>query len=81
MQIRIFNIPISDNGEMQAEMRCIELVEMNRFLSASRVLEIEQRFYQNDKIAFRSFCVRYLNSNTVSFKQQSTQQKAYKILK
>lgn len=52
MQIRIFNIPITDNGEMQAEM--------NRFLSASKVLEIEQRFYQNDKSAFWSFCVRYL---------------------
>ncbi len=34
---------------MQAGMRCIELVEMNRFLSACRVLEIEQRFYQNEK--------------------------------
>lgn len=67
MQIRIFNIPITDNGEMQAEM--------NRFLSASRVLGIEQRFYQNDKSAFWSFCVRYLNNNTGNFQQQSTKQK------
>jgi hypothetical protein len=67
MQIQIFNIPITDNGEMQAEM--------NRFLSASRVLEIEQRFYQNDKSAFRSFCVRCLSSNTGNFQQQSTKQK------
>jgi len=81
MQIRIFNIPITDNGEMQAEMRCIELVEMNKFLAASRVLEIEQRFYQNDKSAFWSFCVRYLNSNTGSFQQQLTKQKVdYKEL-
>ena len=73
MQIRIFSIPITDNGEMQAEM--------NRFLSASRVLEIEQRFYQNDKSAFWSFCVRYLNSNTGSFQQQLTKQKVdYKEL-
>lgn len=73
MQIRIFNIPITDNGEMQAEM--------NRFLSASKVLEIEQRFYQNDKSAFWSFCVRYLNNNTGSFQQQSTKQKVdYKEL-
>ena len=73
MQIRIFNIPITDNGEMQAEM--------NRFLSASKVLEIEQRFYQNDKSALWSFCVRYLNSNTGSFQQQSTKQKVdYKEL-
>lgn len=54
MQIRVFNIPIGDTGEMQAEM--------NRFLSASRVLEIEQHFYQNEKGAYWSFCVRYLTS-------------------
>ncbi len=81
MQIRIFNIPITDNGEMQAEMRCIELTEMNRFLTSNRVLEIEQRFYQNGQSAFWSFCVRYLNSNTGSFQQQSSKQKVdYKEL-
>ncbi len=57
MQIRIFSIPITDNGEMQAEM--------NRFLAASRVLEIEQRFYQNEKGAYWSFCVRYLNGGKI----------------
>lgn len=41
MQIRIFSIPITDNGEMQAEM--------NRFLAAGKVLEIEQRFYQDER--------------------------------
>ncbi|MEA3443849.1 MAG: HRDC domain-containing protein, partial [Bacteroidota bacterium] len=66
-------IPITDNDEMHTEM--------NRFLSASRVLEIEQRFYQNDKSAFWSFCVRYLNSNTGRFQQQSKKQKVdYKEL-
>lgn len=49
--------------------------EMNRFLSAGRVLEIEQRFYQNEKGAYWSFCVRYLNSNTGSYQQQPTKQK------
>lgn len=73
MQIRIFSIPITDNGEMQAEM--------NRFLSASKVLEIEQRFYQNDKSAFWSFCVRYLNGNTGSFQQQSTKQEAIVLIR
>ncbi len=73
MQIRIFNIPITDTGEMQAEI--------NRFLSANRVLEIEQQFYQNEKGGYWSFCVRYLNSNTVNFQQQSTKQKVdYKEL-
>lgn len=67
MQIRIFSIPITDNGEMQAEM--------NRFLAAGKVLEIEQRFYQNERGAYWNFCVRYLNGNTGSFQQQSTKQK------
>jgi len=67
MQIRVFNIPIGDSGEMQAEM--------NRFLATNRVLEIEQHFYQNEKGAYWSFCVRYLMSNTGSFQQQSTKQK------
>jgi superfamily II DNA helicase RecQ len=66
---------------MHAEMRCIELVEMNRFLSNNRVLEIEQHFFQNNGGAYWSFCVRYLNSNTVSFQKQSTKQKVdYKEL-
>jgi superfamily II DNA helicase RecQ len=73
MQIRVFNIPISDTGEMQAEM--------NRFLATNRVLEIEQHFYQNEKGAHWSFCIRYLMSKTGSFQQQSTKQKVdYKEL-
>jgi superfamily II DNA helicase RecQ len=73
MQIRIFNIPLSDTGEMQAEM--------NRFLATNRALEIEQRFYQNEKGAYWSFCVRYLISNTGSFHQQTRKQKVdYKEL-
>jgi hypothetical protein len=52
MQIRIFNILISDNGESQAEM--------NRFLAGQKVLEIEQHFYENEKGASWCFCVRYL---------------------
>lgn len=62
MQIRIFNIPINDNGASQAEM--------NRFLAGQKVLEIEQQFYQNEKGACWSFCVRYLTSNTGIFSGQ-----------
>lgn len=55
--------------------------EMNRFLAGQRVLEIEQHFYQNEKSAYWSFCVRYLMSNTGSIQQQSTKQKVdYKEL-
>jgi superfamily II DNA helicase RecQ len=73
MQIRIFNIPITDNGESQAEM--------NRFLAGQKVLEVEQRFFQNEKGGCWSFCVRYLISNTGSCQQQSAKQKVdYKEL-
>jgi superfamily II DNA helicase RecQ len=67
MQVRIFTIPISDNGEMQAEM--------NRFLSVSRVLEIEQHFFQNEKGASWCFCVRYLSSSTSTYSSSNQRQK------
>jgi len=54
MQIKIFNVPLTDNGE--------SIAEMNRFLSGHKVLEVEQRFFQNEKGGFWSFCVRYLPS-------------------
>lgn len=63
MQIKIFTVPISDNGSAQ--------IELNKFLSANKVLEIEQFFYQNEKGAVWCFCVRYLNSTTIFLKQLS----------
>ena len=76
MQIRVFTVPITDSGEM--------LAELNRFLAAARVLEIDQHFYQNDKGAYWSFCVRYLsapgnaapinlNKNKTDFKELLTE--------
>lgn len=56
MQIRIFNIPLTDSGEA--------LTEMNRFLSGHKVLEVEQRFFQNEKGGCWSFCVRTLPDAT-----------------
>jgi len=67
MQIRIFNIPLTDNGE--------SLAELNRFMAGQKVLEVEQRFFQNEKGACWSFCVRYLSSNTGSFLPQSNKHK------
>jgi superfamily II DNA helicase RecQ len=55
MQVKIFNVPIADNGALQDEL--------NRFLAASRVLEVEQHFFQNEKGSYWSFCVRYLVSS------------------
>jgi superfamily II DNA helicase RecQ len=53
VQIRIFTIPSADSGGLQAEM--------NAFLSSHRVLEIEQKFFQNENGGYWSFCVRYIN--------------------
>lgn len=63
MQIKIFTVPISDNGSAQ--------IELNKFLSANKVLEIEQFFYQNEKGAVWCFCVRYLSSTTSFLKPVS----------
>ena len=50
MQIKIFTIPSADSSALQSEM--------NTFMNAHRVLEIEQKFYQNDHGALRiSGCV------------------------
>lgn len=53
MQIKIFNIPITDNG--------LFLQEINKFLAGNKVLEIEQHFYKNENGAYWSFCVRYIS--------------------
>jgi superfamily II DNA helicase RecQ len=52
MQIRIFTIPSADSGALQDEM--------NAFLAGHRVLEIEQKFFQNENGGYWSFCVRYI---------------------
>ena len=67
MQIRIFNVPLTDDGE--------NLAEMNRFLAGHKVLEVEQRFFQNEKGACWSFCVRFLSSNGSGFHSQTNKQK------
>ena len=53
MQIRIFNIPLTDTDE--------QLSELNRFLAGNKVLEVEQRFFQNEKGGCWSFCVRHIS--------------------
>lgn len=54
MQIKLFNIPISDNGQA--------LEEMNGFLRGNKILETTQQFYQNDRTAIWCFCIKYLDS-------------------
>ena len=71
MQIQIFNVPLTDSGE--------RLLEMNRFLSGHKVLEVEQRFFQNEKGGCWSFCVRYLP--TVNGFQTASKEKVdYKLV-
>ncbi|MDR0982538.1 MAG: HRDC domain-containing protein [Culturomica sp.] len=55
MQIKIVNIPMSDEGTMQAEL--------NKFLATNRVLEVEKHFFQNASFCGWSFCVNYLLNN------------------
>lgn len=63
-------VPISDTGSAQ--------IELNRFLSANKILEIEQFFYHNEKGASWCFCVRYLNSGSSLFATNATAKVDYK---
>jgi superfamily II DNA helicase RecQ len=52
MQIKLFTIPIGDNGEAQEEM--------NRFLRGNKILQVEGQLVSFDKDACWSFCIRYI---------------------
>lgn len=52
MQIKLFTIPISDDGSAQAEL--------NRFLQSHKVLKTESHFYAVPNGAAWCFCVNYL---------------------
>lgn len=65
MQVQLFNVPITDNGEM--------LSALNHFLASNKVLEVEQKFFQNEKGASWCFCVRYLQG--VNFSNNVPQNK------
>lgn len=55
MQIKLFTISVSDSGSIQQEL--------NSFLSNHRILEVEQKFCENERGGVWSFCVRYLGEN------------------
>ena len=67
MQIKIINVPLTDDGSMQAEL--------NRVLASNRVLEVEQRFFQNEKGGCWSFCVRYIQNMLPSEHYSSSKEK------
>jgi len=52
MQIKLFTIPITDSGAL--------LEEMNRFLRANKILEVENQLVSNERGAAWCFCVKYL---------------------
>ena len=52
MQIRVFTIPCTDTGALQAEM--------NAFLSGHKILEVEKKFFQNENGGTWTFCVQYI---------------------
>ena len=54
MQIKLFTIPIGDSGAAQQEM--------NTFLKAHKIQEIEQQLISNNNGACWCFCVRYLET-------------------
>jgi len=53
MQIKLFTIPVSDNGTF--------IEELNRFLRANKILEVENHLISNEKGATWCFCVKYID--------------------
>jgi superfamily II DNA helicase RecQ len=52
MQIKLFTIPVGDSGGA--------LQEMNTFLTAHKILEVEQKLTCNENGAYWCFCIRYV---------------------
>ncbi len=63
MQIKLFTISIYDDGST--------LDEMNNFLKANKVLEVEKQFFSSRDGAHWCFCVRYIerSSHSTSYKK------------
>jgi superfamily II DNA helicase RecQ len=55
MQIKLFAIPVGDNGTA--------LQELNAFLKAHKILEVEQKLASNENGSCWCFCVRYLDQS------------------
>jgi superfamily II DNA helicase RecQ len=64
MQIKIINVPLTDDGTMQSEL--------NRVLATNRVLEVEQCFFNNKKGGCWTFCIRYIQNMTPTAEQYTS---------
>ncbi len=55
MQVKFFTVSITDN-EQQSD-------ELNKFLRANKILEIDNQLVHNEKGAYWCFCIKYLEGN------------------
>lgn len=62
MQIKIFSVPLTDNGEL--------LEELNRFLRSHKVLSVEHHFIPDGMNSAWSFCVKFLNQQSPAATKQ-----------
>ncbi len=69
MQIKLFTIPITDSGTF--------LEEMNRFLRANKIFEVENQLVSNERGALWCFCVKYLSA-APAFQKTESLKKDYK---
>lgn len=66
MQIKLFTIPVGDNGSA--------LQEMNAFLRGNKVIEVENKLIGNENGAYWCFCVRYIER---AFSAENGEQKRF----
>jgi superfamily II DNA helicase RecQ len=69
MQIKIFTIPIYDNG--------IALNEMNAFMRANKILEVQNQLVTQENGVYWCFCVKYIESK-INITNQSKAKIDYK---
>lgn len=70
MQIKIFTIPITDNG--------FALEELNKFLRSHKVIECIQQLVSNQNGASWCFCVKYIEGQTTTINYNQHRKKDYK---
>lgn len=72
MQIKVFTISCSEKNEANEEL--------NRFLRANKVVNIEKQFYILNNDAYWSFCVSYLPSQSTSSQEKKDNKVDYKSI-
>jgi superfamily II DNA helicase RecQ len=69
MQIKLFTVPIADNGTFEEEL--------NRFLRANKILEVENQLVSNASGASWCFCVKYIGA-PANYQKNTTTKKDYR---